>query len=144
MTDLIKQRHPMPKHASMLPLASCGVVLSADRPFTESEVKFLRYIREWGKKVIFIVNKIDILSSTAEEEEVSRFVADSAARMLGVQVHVLSSHPAASMSPLCCGGPASLGYCKARCSSWQITCAATAADSREAVCTWHAPSQRHM
>ena len=69
-------------------MAFCAVA-GADRPFTESEVKFLRYIREWGKKVVFIVNKVDILSSTQEEEEVSRFVADSAARMLGVQVPLL-------------------------------------------------------
>ena len=33
-------------------------VMSADRPFTESEVKFLRYIRQWGKKVVFVVNKV--------------------------------------------------------------------------------------
>ncbi len=33
-------------------------VMSADRPFTESEVNFLKYIRRWGKKVIFLVNKV--------------------------------------------------------------------------------------
>lgn len=33
-------------------------VMSADRPFTESEVNFLKYIRQWGKKVIFLVNKV--------------------------------------------------------------------------------------
>jgi hypothetical protein len=32
-------------------------VLSADRPLTESEVRFLRYVRQWGKKVVFVVNK---------------------------------------------------------------------------------------
>ena len=32
-------------------------VMSADRPFTESEVNFLKYIKQWGKKVIFLVNK---------------------------------------------------------------------------------------
>ena len=63
--------------------------MSADRPFTESEVKFLRYIREWGKKVVFVVNKIDILSGSNEEDEVAAFVADSATRMLGVQVSTL-------------------------------------------------------
>ena len=35
-------------------------VLSSDRPFTESEVKFLEYIRKWGKKVIFVVNKVSL------------------------------------------------------------------------------------
>lgn len=33
-------------------------VLSADRPLTESEVKFLQYVRQWGKKVVFVVNKV--------------------------------------------------------------------------------------
>ena len=38
----------------------------ADRPFTDSEVRFLKYIRQWGKKVVFLVNKVDILSDSAE------------------------------------------------------------------------------
>ena len=33
-------------------------MLSADRPLTESEVKFLQYVRQWGKKVVFVVNKV--------------------------------------------------------------------------------------
>ena len=33
-------------------------VLSADRPLTESEVRFLKYVRQWGKKVVFVVNKV--------------------------------------------------------------------------------------
>ena len=37
-------------------------VTSADRPFTESERGFLEQIRQWGKKIVFVVNKIDILS----------------------------------------------------------------------------------
>ena len=56
----------------------------ADRPFTESETKFLKYIRQWGKKIVFVLNKVDILSSDQEIDEVSNFVADSAKRMLGV------------------------------------------------------------
>ena len=39
---------------------------AADRPFTDSEVRFLRYIRQWGKKVVFLVNKTDILSGAGE------------------------------------------------------------------------------
>ena len=38
----------------------------ADRPFTDSEVRFLKYIRQWGKKVVFLVNKVDILSDSTE------------------------------------------------------------------------------
>ncbi|DBB09704.1 TPA: hypothetical protein ACH3X3_001344 [Trebouxia sp. C0006] len=59
-------------------------VMSADRPFTESEVNFLKYIRQWGKKVIFLVNKVDILSSDEEVQEVVKFVSDNAKRVLNV------------------------------------------------------------
>src|SRR5918994_1764647 len=41
-------------------------ITSADRPFTESERAFLQSIREWGKKVIVVVNKVDILESEDE------------------------------------------------------------------------------
>src|SRR5687767_11966307 len=41
-------------------------VTSADRPFTESERSFLQNIRAWGKKIVFIVNKIDILTAEAD------------------------------------------------------------------------------
>jgi small GTP-binding protein len=34
-------------------------VTSADRPFSESERLFLQRIREWGKKIVFVVNKAD-------------------------------------------------------------------------------------
>jgi len=60
-------------------------VMSADRPFTDSEVQFLKYIRQWGKKVIFVVNKCDLLASEGEIEEVVRFVSNNAVRVLGVE-----------------------------------------------------------
>ena len=58
-------------------------VTSADRPFTESERGFLEQIREWGKKIVFIVNKIDILNRAEERDEVVRYVRDNAAGLLG-------------------------------------------------------------
>jgi small GTP-binding protein len=58
-------------------------VTSADRPFTESEREFLEQIREWGKKVVFIVNKVDILSRPDEREQVIRFVREHATNLLG-------------------------------------------------------------
>jgi len=57
-------------------------VLSADRPMTESEVKFLTYIRKWGKKVVFVLNKVDTLESVEDVEEVRKFVQDNAERFL--------------------------------------------------------------
>lgn len=58
-------------------------VTSADRPFTESERAFLEQIREWGKKIVFIVNKIDILPRSEEREEVIRYVNENATTLLG-------------------------------------------------------------
>jgi small GTP-binding protein len=58
-------------------------VTSADRPFTESERGFLEQIRQWGKKIVFIVNKIDILTRPEEREEVARYVSEHAAALLG-------------------------------------------------------------
>jgi hypothetical protein len=62
-------------------------VTSADRPFTESERIFLEQIREWGKKVVLVVNKVDILQS-AEVEQVVRFVRDNAGPLLGLEPQV--------------------------------------------------------
>ncbi len=57
-------------------------VTSADRPFTESERTFLQQIREWGKKIVLVVNKVDILQA-AEAEQVVAFVRENAAPLLG-------------------------------------------------------------
>ena len=58
-------------------------VTSADRPFTETERAFLAAIRDWGKKIVIIINKVDILSRPDELEEVRTFVADAARALLG-------------------------------------------------------------
>ncbi len=60
-------------------------VTSADRPFTETERAFLEQVRGWGKKVVVVINKIDILEGQAQVEEVTAFVADSARALLGFQ-----------------------------------------------------------
>jgi small GTP-binding protein len=58
-------------------------VTSADRPFTETERAFLEQVRGWGKKIVIVINKIDILETDAQVEEVRGFVADSARKLLG-------------------------------------------------------------
>ncbi len=58
-------------------------VTSADRPFTETERAFLELVRGWGKKVVIVINKIDILEHEQEVEDVRTFVADSAKSLLG-------------------------------------------------------------
>ncbi|KAI9399127.1 hypothetical protein POPTR_002G053332v4 [Populus trichocarpa] len=42
-------------------------VISADKPLTESEVAFLRYIQQWKKKVIFMLNKSGLYQNSSEE-----------------------------------------------------------------------------
>ncbi len=59
-------------------------VTSADRPFTETERAFLEQLRGWGKKVVIVINKIDILAGESEVAEVAAFVADGATALLGV------------------------------------------------------------
>jgi small GTP-binding protein len=58
-------------------------VTSADRPFTESERVFLTRIRNWGKKIVLVINKIDILPQEQDLEEVVTFVRDAGQRLVG-------------------------------------------------------------
>ena len=58
-------------------------VTSADRPFTETERAFLEQVRGWGKKVVVVINKVDILDSEQDVEAVKSFVAENARVLLG-------------------------------------------------------------
>lgn len=64
-------------------------ITSADRPFTETERSFLAAIRDWGKKIVIIVNKVDIFSQASELDEVIAFVKSAARNLLGVNPDVL-------------------------------------------------------
>lgn len=57
-------------------------VTSIDRPLSESERKFLEYIREWGKKVIFVLNKIDT-KSDAETDQVLEYLKTNTRSIFG-------------------------------------------------------------
>jgi small GTP-binding protein len=59
-------------------------ITSADRPFTESERVFLERIRDWGKKVLVVVNKIDILQHEDEINQVMKFISENAHLLLGI------------------------------------------------------------
>lgn len=56
---------------------------SADRPFTESERAFLTQIRDWGKKIVLIVNKVDILPDEKAIGKVVEFASSSAHKLVG-------------------------------------------------------------
>ena len=58
-------------------------ITSADRPFTESERSFLAQIQEWGKKIVLVVNKIDILGDPEEVEQVVDFVTSASQKLIG-------------------------------------------------------------
>ena len=58
-------------------------VTSADRPFTESERGFLERIRTWGKKVVLVLNKIDLLRTPDDLAEILGFVRQHAITLLG-------------------------------------------------------------
>ncbi|HUE85751.1 MAG TPA: dynamin family protein [Vicinamibacterales bacterium] len=58
-------------------------VTSADRPFTESERAFLHEIKKWGKKIVIVINKIDLLERDDERQQVVAFVADHARTLIG-------------------------------------------------------------
>ena len=55
---------------------------SADHPLTESERQFLERILAWGKKVVFALNKADIIESETALEEVRSFVMKHATLVL--------------------------------------------------------------
>ncbi len=70
-TNSIVQRHQEVTE-DYIPRADLVLfVTSIDRPLSESERKFLEYIREWGKKVVFVLNKID----TKSDDEIEQVVA---------------------------------------------------------------------
>ncbi|MCD4748187.1 MAG: dynamin family protein [Thermoanaerobaculales bacterium] len=59
-------------------------VTSADRPFSESERVFLERVREWGKKVVVVVNKVDILRGDGALEEILGYIREHGENLLGV------------------------------------------------------------
>ena len=56
---------------------------SADHPLTESERQFLERILSWGKKVVFALNKADIIEDESALQEVRNFVLKHATKVLG-------------------------------------------------------------
>jgi small GTP-binding protein len=62
-------------------------VTSADRPFTETERAFMERIRAWGKKVVVVLNKVDLLAPVQLNEQVE-FVRAGVERLLGFRPEV--------------------------------------------------------
>jgi len=60
-------------------------ITSADHPLTESERQFLQRILTWGKKVVFVMNKVDIFEDDSALQEVRDFILKHTAQILGDQ-----------------------------------------------------------
>src|SRR5918992_4508763 len=59
-------------------------VTSAERPLTESERGYLALIRDWGKKILLVINKADLLDDESKVEEVRAFVDGGIRSALGL------------------------------------------------------------
>ena len=59
-------------------------VTSAERPLTESERGYLELVRDWGKKIVLVVNKADLLGEKEKVEQVRRFVEEGLRSALGL------------------------------------------------------------
>jgi small GTP-binding protein len=59
-------------------------VTSAERPLTESERGYLELIRDWGKKILLVINKADLLADKSKVEEVRSFVDGGIRSALGL------------------------------------------------------------
>src|ERR687890_2485167 len=59
-------------------------VTSAERPLTESERGYLELIRDWGKKIVLVINKADLLADRSKIEEVRSFVDGGIRSALGL------------------------------------------------------------
>lgn len=57
-------------------------VTSAERPLSDSETKFLKKIAQWGKKVVIVVNKCDIMPNKADLDHVLSYVSQNASKIL--------------------------------------------------------------
>jgi small GTP-binding protein len=108
-TNAIDRRH---EALTMEYLPMCDLVLfvtSADRPFSESERQFLSSIRDWGKKVVLLINKSDLLRDADAKREVVTFVKTSSRALLGSspKVFTVSSRQAfeAKLSATGMSGP---------------------------------------
>ncbi len=92
-TNAVIRRHQALTEG-FLPRADLLLFLtSADRPFSESERQFLELAKRWGKNVMMIINKADLLENDAARLEVKNFVETHARAVLGLAppVYLLSA-----------------------------------------------------
>jgi GTP-binding protein EngB required for normal cell division len=88
-TNAIIQRHEELTR-DFIPRADLVLfVTSASQPFSASERAFLELIRDWGKKVVIVVNKADLLDDAGLTEVVA-FVGRHAEDLFGVRPEIFA------------------------------------------------------
>jgi GTP-binding protein EngB required for normal cell division len=50
----------------------------------ESEKQFLSSIKQWGKKVIIIINKFDLIKNEEDKKIILKFVSEGITKLLGI------------------------------------------------------------
>jgi small GTP-binding protein len=64
--------------------------IGAERAVTGSESEFIKFLREdWKKKIVFLLNKIDIASSDEEYNELLEHSISELGRIFGIQPHLI-------------------------------------------------------
>ena len=65
-------------------------ITSSDKPLTESECQFLNLLKgKWGRKVLFILSKID-LKTEEEQREIISFIEKNCYKLMGFEPKILS------------------------------------------------------
>ncbi len=65
-------------------------VTSADRPFSESERTFLERIRQWSKKVVVVVNKIDLIENETDRTKILDFIRENGRHLFGADPQIFA------------------------------------------------------
>ena len=100
-------------------------VTTADRPFTESERGFLEQIREWGKKIVFMVNKIDILATPEERAAGDRVRARARRRRCWARRRAIFAVSAREAQAARADGSAEALGARAASTRWRTICVRT-------------------
>lgn len=85
-------------------------VTSAERPFTQSERQFLEKVRDWGKKIVVVINKVDLLENQEDYRRVVQFVGDGFRQLLGLEPPIFPVSGRAAMLGKTQPGPQAAQY----------------------------------
>lgn len=64
-------------------------VMAATHAFAETDRVYLELVRQYGPKVVIILNQIDLLAGQKEIQEVERFIGEQCAALLGFRPEVI-------------------------------------------------------